>query len=391
MKALCLRLAVMLSALAVLTGAHAQQAALPSGVQRITTVEGITEYRLDNGLRVLLFRDASKATVTVNMTYLVGSVDESYGETGMAHLLEHMLFKGSPKHPEVFSELQDHGAQFNGTTAWDRTNYFETFDASDANLEWAIDLEADRMVNSFVAQVRPRQRDDGRAQRVRVRREQPDARAVPTRAERRLRMARLRQLADRQPQRHRERADRAAAALLSSNQYQPDNAVLVVAGRFEEARALELIAKSFGAIPKPQRVLDRQLHRRARAGRRARGDRAPRRRHPDPDGRVPRGRGRARGLRAAAARDQRARRRAVGPALQGARRDGPGGSGRRADAAAQRPGRADLRRDGSRGRVARQGARGDVRGDRRPRGQPDHGRRDRTRARTTRCRASSAR
>src|SRR5690606_39189950 len=63
--------------------------------QRITEVEGITEYRLDNGLTVLLFPDPSKPTITVNMTYLVGSRHEGYGETGMAHLLEHLLFKGT--------------------------------------------------------------------------------------------------------------------------------------------------------------------------------------------------------------------------------------------------------------------------------------------------------
>ena len=55
-------------------------------------MEGITEYSLPNGLHVLLFPDASKPKVTVNMTYLVGSRHEGYGETGMAHLLEHMLF-----------------------------------------------------------------------------------------------------------------------------------------------------------------------------------------------------------------------------------------------------------------------------------------------------------
>ena len=62
---------------------------------RVTSVEGITEYQLANGLRVLLFPDASQDTITVNITYLVGSGREGYGETGMAHLLEHMLFKGN--------------------------------------------------------------------------------------------------------------------------------------------------------------------------------------------------------------------------------------------------------------------------------------------------------
>jgi zinc protease len=65
---------------------------LPSGVQKLTTVEGISEYSLPNGLRVLLFPDPSNAKLTVNMTYMVGSRHEGYGETGMAHLLEHILF-----------------------------------------------------------------------------------------------------------------------------------------------------------------------------------------------------------------------------------------------------------------------------------------------------------
>jgi zinc protease len=115
------------------------------------SVEGISEYDLPNGLKVLLFPDQSKPTMTVNITYLVGSRHEGYGETGMAHLLEHMLFKGSTHHPDVWHELDSHGANPNGTTWYDRTNYFETFAASDSNLVWALDLEADRMVNSFIA------------------------------------------------------------------------------------------------------------------------------------------------------------------------------------------------------------------------------------------------
>ncbi len=104
---------------------------LPPGVQKITTVEGITEYSLPNGLRVLLFPDPSKPIMTVNITYKVGSRHENYGETGMAHLLEHLVFKGTPRHPNIPQELTEHGARPNGTTWLDRTNYFETFDASD--------------------------------------------------------------------------------------------------------------------------------------------------------------------------------------------------------------------------------------------------------------------
>src|SRR5438046_756208 len=104
--------------------------------QKVTSVEGITEYKLDNGLRILMFPDPSKATVSVNITYMVGSRMEGYGETGMAHLLEHMLFKGSKNHPNVPQELSSHGSEPNGSTWYDRTNYFETFSATDENLKW---------------------------------------------------------------------------------------------------------------------------------------------------------------------------------------------------------------------------------------------------------------
>ena len=121
---------------------------VPEGITKGASVEGITEYNLKNGLKVLLFPDASKPTITVNITYLVGSRHEGLGETGMAHLLEHMVFKGSTKHTNIPQELTSHGARPNGTTWLDRTNYFETFSATDENLKWALDLESDRMVNS---------------------------------------------------------------------------------------------------------------------------------------------------------------------------------------------------------------------------------------------------
>src|SRR5438045_371573 len=88
---LALALWLTLSAVAFGAAPPAAAPALPQGVERVTTVEGITEYRLANGLRVLLFPDPSKQTLTVNVTYLVGSRNEGYGETGMAHLLEHMM------------------------------------------------------------------------------------------------------------------------------------------------------------------------------------------------------------------------------------------------------------------------------------------------------------
>ena len=146
----------------------AEPAAAP---QKVVTVEGITEYHLDNGLRVLLFPDPSSSKVTINQTVLVGSRMEGYGETGMAHLLEHMNFKGTPNHPQIPKDLRDHGAQFNATTSFDRTNYFETLNASDDNLDFALNLESDRLIAQPHPPRRPGHRDDRGAQRVRARRE----------------------------------------------------------------------------------------------------------------------------------------------------------------------------------------------------------------------------
>src|SRR6185503_11698279 len=117
---------------------------------RVASIEGVTEYRLANGMRVLLLPDPGVDTVTVHIIYLVGSRHESYGEKGMAHLLEHLLFKGTKRHPNIKEEFTRRGVRWNGTTSTDRTNYFETFAASDENLDWALGLEADRMLNSFV-------------------------------------------------------------------------------------------------------------------------------------------------------------------------------------------------------------------------------------------------
>jgi zinc protease len=123
----------------------------PAAAQQIRSIEGVTEYRLANGLQVLLYPDQSSSTVSINVTYKVGSRHESYGETGMAHLLEHMNFKGTPTHLKIMDELSSRGARANATTAYDRTNYFETLPATTANLEWALGLEADRMTHSLIA------------------------------------------------------------------------------------------------------------------------------------------------------------------------------------------------------------------------------------------------
>ena len=233
-----------------------EDSSLPEGMERVTSVEGITEYRLDNGLRVLLFPDPSKPTITVNITYLVGSLHESYGETGMAHLLEHLVFKGTPRHPNIPQELTEHGARPNGTTWFDRTNYFETFRATDENLEWALDLEADRMINSFIA------KKDLDSEMTVVRNEFERGENNPFRIlmQRTLASAFLWHNYGKSTIGARSDIENVSIDRLKAfyrKYYQPDNAVLLVAGKFEEASTLALIAKKFGPIPRPTRRLQK--------------------------------------------------------------------------------------------------------------------------------------
>src|SRR3954470_23995331 len=149
MKRLQLALAAFVFAFAGST--FAADVPLPAGVTRVTTVEGITEYGLPNGLRVLFAPDSSKPTTTVNTTYVVGSRHENYGETGMAHLLEHLLFKGTPTFPAAWVEFTKRGLRANGSTWTDRTNYFASLAANEENLEWYLKWSADAMTHSFIA------------------------------------------------------------------------------------------------------------------------------------------------------------------------------------------------------------------------------------------------
>ncbi len=222
--------------------------------ERITSVEGITEYRLSNGLRVLLFPDVSTPTITVNITYIVGSRHEGYGESGMAHLLEHMVFKGTPRFPNIWQELTAHGARPNGTTYYDRTNYFEIFAATDDNLRWALDLESDRMINSFIAE------KDLKSEFSVVRNEFERGENNPDRVlqERVMSSAYLWHNYGRSVIGSREDIERVPVANLQAfykKYYQPDNAVLTIAGKFDEAKTLSWVNEFFGKIPKPTRIL----------------------------------------------------------------------------------------------------------------------------------------
>ncbi len=225
-----------------------------SAIQKTTSVEGITEYQLDNGMKALLFPDQTKQNITVNITYLVGSANENFGETGMAHLLEHMLFKGTPKHPNLRVEMENRGARWNASTFLDRTNYFEIIPASEANLEWALELEADRMIHSNVS------KKDLDSEMTVVRNEFEAGENDPfgVLMERMLETAYIWHAYGRPTIGSRSDIENVPIEKLQAfykTYYQPDNAVLLIAGRFDEAKALEWVKKYFEAIPKPERKL----------------------------------------------------------------------------------------------------------------------------------------
>jgi zinc protease len=218
-------------------------------------VEGITEYTLANGLRILLFPDQTKSTVTVNLTYLVGSRHEGYGETGLAHLFEHMLYRGTPRHPKIPREIEARGSRYNANTSFDRTIYFQTMPAADSNLVWALDLEADRMVNANL------ERADLEGEFPVVRNEYESGENSPflVTAKRVLGSAYLHHPYGHLPIGALSEIENVSLDRMRAfyrKYYQPDNAVLMIAGKFDEQRTLAIIQDKFGRVPRPTRVLE---------------------------------------------------------------------------------------------------------------------------------------
>ncbi len=239
-------------ALIVANIAGTRAVAVAQEIAQVASVEGITEYVLPNGLRVLLFPDASKPTTTVNITYFVGSRHEGYGETGMAHLLEHLAFLGTDNHPNIRQELTERGALPNGTTWFDRTNYYETFPATQENLQCALDLEADRMVHSFIS------KEDLASEMSVVRNEMEAGENSPfgILLERTLSTAYLWHNYGNSTIGARSDVENVPIERLQAfyrRYYQPDNALLVIAGKFDMEKVLELVTKTFGTIPRPDR------------------------------------------------------------------------------------------------------------------------------------------
>ncbi len=230
---------------------------LPAGITAVRSVEGIDEYRLANGLQLLLIPDDSKPTTTVNLTVRVGSRYENYGETGMAHLLEHMLFKGTPTHPAVWAEFEKRGLAANGSTSFDRTNYHASFSADAGNLDWYVGWLADALVHSKVA------RRDLDTEMTVVRNEMESGENSP---ERTLYKKTLGVMYDWHNYGHDaigaradvENVDIPRLQAFYRQYYQPDNATLIVSGKFAPRELLATVAASFGKIARPARTLPRQ-------------------------------------------------------------------------------------------------------------------------------------
>jgi zinc protease len=227
--------------------AHAQLA-------QVRSIEGVTEYALPNGLQVLLVPDASKPVATVNITYRVGSRHESTGETGSAHLLEHMLFKASGKVTNAMLDMQSLGMRWNGTTNFDRTNYFAHFltndDKATERMDYMLGWLAGMMTQAKFT------RADLDSEMTVVRNEFERAENEPGRVlGDRMRAAAF----SYHGYRHSvlgaksdiENMPLEALYAFYRKHYRPDNATLIIAGRFDETAVKAKITAEFGTIAKP--------------------------------------------------------------------------------------------------------------------------------------------
>jgi len=234
-----------------------QDEKLPQGINFVAEADGIREYRLANHLKALLVENHVAPVATVCVLYRVGSRNEAVGYTGSTHLLEHMMFKGTPtfnknKNTQIAATLQKIGADFNATTWYDRTNYFETVPSD--QLALALRLEADRMRNSFIAD------EDRQSEMTVVRNELERGQNEPAMV---LDEAVYATAFREHPYHHptigwRADVENVPTARLKAfydTFYHPNNATLIVVGDFERAGMLELINENFGAFPAPEEAI----------------------------------------------------------------------------------------------------------------------------------------
>ena len=227
--------------------------AAKSPSQRKSYEVAFKEFKLQNGLRVLLAEDHSAPTYSICVTYNVGSRDERPGRTGFAHLFEHMLFQGSANvgKGEHFILIQNNGGSANGTTNMDRTNYFETLPAN--QLELGIFLEADRMRAPAITQANF---DNQRLTVQEERRQSYDNRPYGKTYEAVIDLA-----YDNFSYKHStigsmddlNAATVEDAELFFRSYYAPNNAVVALVGDFKTDVALRLVKKYFENIP-PQKT-----------------------------------------------------------------------------------------------------------------------------------------
>jgi zinc protease len=229
------------------SGARREQ--LPAGISFITEESGVEEYRLDNGMKVLLVENRVAPVVTVMVLYRVGSRNEAVGYTGSTHLLEHMMFKGTPtfnksNNTQIAATLQKIGADFNATTWYDRTNYFETVPSD--QIELAIKLEADRMRNSLINDA------DRQSEMTVVRNELERGQNEPSEV---LDEAVYATAFREHPYHHPTIGWRSDVEGVPTERlkafydtfYHPNNATTIIVGDFEMTRALSLIHEHFGS------------------------------------------------------------------------------------------------------------------------------------------------
>jgi zinc protease len=226
---------------------------LPADLQFVTEADGIQEYMLANGMKVLLVENRVAPVATVMVLYKVGSRNEAVGYTGSTHLLEHMMFKGTPtfnkeKNTQIAATLQKIGAAFNATTWYDRTNYFETVPSD--QLELTIKLEADRMRNSLINDA------DRQSEMTVVRNELERGQNEPSEVlDEAVYAAAFRE----HPYHHPTIGWRADVEGVPTSRlkefydtfYHPNNATVILVGDFERAAALQLVKEHFGSYPVP--------------------------------------------------------------------------------------------------------------------------------------------
>jgi predicted Zn-dependent peptidase len=207
------------------------------------------EFRLKNGLRVILAEDHSAPTYSIAVTYNVGSRDERPGRSGFAHLFEHMMFQGSENvgKGEHFLTVFNNGGNMNGTTSQDRTNYFETLPAN--QIELGLFLESDRMRSLAINQANL---DNQRATVQEERRQRVDNQPYG-----KVQEAILATVYDNYPYKHStigSMDDLNAATLKDVEEffriyYAPNNAVLTMVGDFDTNEVLAGIRRYFEDIP----------------------------------------------------------------------------------------------------------------------------------------------